>query len=136
MTCEMLGITRDCKDKELAWKLAKHLYFSPDSGRALFQETNILPSYKPNWGLEEIHQKRPYWGDQRLGTIYSRYAEQVPPQYSSPFVELAKSEMNAIVAECVEFYEENGRRGFEAFVRERLKESGDIIRRKMERNPF
>lgn len=132
----MLGITKKCDDKDLAWTLGQHLYMNPDDLGARFRVLNIIPPFKDAWTHPAFHKPRPFWSGQQIGTEYLALAEQVPPQYGSPFLELAKSKLGEVVAACVTYYDENGEAGFEVFVRDRLKQAADEVRRQMTRNPF
>ena len=132
----MLGITRKCRDKELAWKLARHMYMDPEDLGDRFRELNILPPFKDAWSNPAFHEKRPYWCNQRIGTEYIKLAEQTPPQFTSPFIQLAKSKMAEVVASCVAAYDPRRPEGLESFVRGRLKRAGDEVRKQMKRNPF
>jgi arabinosaccharide transport system substrate-binding protein len=138
----MIGITRKCPDKELAWKLVLHMYTNAEDLGRRFGDLNILPPFKDAWRQGAFHEPRAYWGNQRIGTEYIRLAEQVPPQYSSPFLQLAKSKMGEVVSACATWYSARGADGgpdeaaLDRFVRTRLKQAGDEIRRQMKRNPF
>ena len=83
-----------------------------------------------------LREPRPYWSDQPIGKLYAELAEQVPPQYVSPFTSLAKEKLGQVVSACASYYSSHGEEGFEAFVRVRLKQAADDVRRQMERNPF
>lgn len=132
----MLGITRKCREKALAFELAKHLYLNPEYLAERFRDLNILPPLKDAWKLPAINEPRPYWSGQRIGTLYAQLAEQVPPQYTSPFIRLAKNKMSEVVAACAAYYNRHGNEGFEDFARRRLKEAADYVRIQMKRNPF
>ena len=132
----MLGITKKCPNKDLAWALARHLYTDSEQLAARFRETNILPPLKDAWKHPAFNEPRPYWSGQPIGRLYAELAEQVPPQYTSPLTELAKSKLGTVVASCVAYYNAHGEEGFDAFVRERLKAAADDVRRQMTRNPF
>jgi arabinosaccharide transport system substrate-binding protein len=132
----MLGITKHCRNKELAWQLAQYLYFDRQQLAARYRETNILSPLKPAWDLPVLREPRPYWSDQPIGKLYAELAEQVPPQYVSPFTSLAKEKLGQVVSACASYYSSHGEEGFEAFVRVRLKQAADDVRRQMERNPF
>ncbi len=130
----MLGITRASKEPELAWALAKHLYLNPEELAERFRDTNILPALKDAWEHEAIHEPRGYWSGQRIGRLYAELAEQVPPQYSSPYIETAKHKMAEALSACARYWEDQGEDGFEAFVRARLKQGADEVRRLMKRD--
>ena len=132
----MLGITRKCQNKALAYKLAEHLYLNPEDLAARFRELNILPPLKDAWTLPAFDEPRPYWSGQPIGRLYAELAEDVPPQYTSPFIGLAKGKMGEVVSASAAYYRKHGGEGFEAFVRTRLKEAADYVRTQMKRNPF
>ena len=132
----MLGITKACPEPELAWEAAKHLYLDKEELAARFNETNILPPLKDAWEEPAFKEERPYWSGQRLGALYAQMAEEVPPQYSSPFITTAKGKMSEVVSACAAYYRSNGDDGFEDFARKRLAQAGDEVRRYMRRNPY
>ena len=132
----MLGMTRHCRDRDLAWKLARHMYMNKDDLGERFRELNILPPFKDAWDNPAFHERRPYWCNQRLGTEYIRLADQTPPQYTSPFIQLAKSKMGSVVANCLSAYDPRRPAGLREVVRQELKAAADDIRRQMKRNPF
>ena len=135
----MLAITERCPNKDLAWKLAQHLYLDPDDLAGRFRELNILPPVKDVWELPAFEERRPYWSNQRIGKDYAKLAQDVPPQYASPYIELAKSKMNEVVSACVTYWREHKEpdaKDFDAFVRAQLKQAADQVRRQMARNPF
>ena len=132
----MLGITKHCQDKDLAWKLAEHMYLDTDELAERFRGTNILPPLRDAWEHEAFKEKRPYWSNQPLGTLYAELADEVPSQYTSPFIESAKNKMSEVVSSCAAYYREHGEDGFDIFVRTRLKQAADEVRTYMTRNPF
>jgi ABC-type glycerol-3-phosphate transport system substrate-binding protein len=132
----MLGITRKCRDKDLAWQLARHLYLEPEELAKRFRDTNILPALRDAWTHEAINEPRPFWSNQPLGRLYADLADQVPPQYTSPYVDFAKSKMGEVISGCANYYDKNGAEGFDAFAGERLRQAADEVREMMKRNPF
>ncbi|MBM4039261.1 MAG: hypothetical protein FJ290_12175 [Planctomycetes bacterium] len=132
----MLGITRKCRDPKLAFQLAEHLYLNKEDLAERFRDLNILPPLRDAWKLPQFDEPRPYWSDQRLGKLYADLAEQVPPQYTSPFINLAKVKMGEAVSACAAYYNANGETGFDAYARARLKDAADYVRLQMTRNPF
>ncbi len=132
----MLGITRRSPNKQLAWEFAKHIYTDPNRLQDLFRETNIIPPLKDAWDLPAYQERNPYWSGQRLGRLYVSLADDVPPQYGSPYLELAKGELGTVIADTVAYYAANGEEGFREYVRSRLKRAADVVRRQMRRNPF
>jgi arabinosaccharide transport system substrate-binding protein len=144
----MLGITRKCRNKELAFALAEHLYLNPRDLASRFRDLNILPPLRDAWKLPEFNEPRPYWSNQPIGRMYAELAEQVPPQYTSPFINLAKTKMGEVVSACATFYnarftshlDEEARKRlekeFDEFARARLRAAADYVREQMKRNPF
>lgn len=132
----MIGITKHCKNPELAWELALHLYLNKEDLAQRFRDTNILPPVKEAWDHPAYHEPRAYWSNQPLGKLYAELAPDVPFQYTSPFVAIAKSKMSEALVSCVQYYKTHGDKGFEEFVRKRLKQSADEVRRLMRRNPY
>ena len=132
----MLGITKKCRNKKLAFELARHLYLNVEDLAGRFKELNILPPLKDAWRLPEFDEPRPYWSNQPIGRLYADLADQVPPQYTSPFIGLAKAKMGEVVSAAAARYRANGETGFDAFVRARLRQAADYVRTQMKRNPF
>ena len=138
----MIGITRRCRDRgraDLAWELALHLYVNDDTLEQRFHNTNILPPFKDQWGHPVIDAPNAFYSGQPIGRLYADLGDDVPPQYASPFIELAKTQISVAVARCAKWYDAHhgeGREAFEDFVRETLKETADIVRRETARNPF
>jgi arabinosaccharide transport system substrate-binding protein len=132
----MLGITKASQEQDLAWELAKALYLNKQDLAERFDGTNILPPLKEAWNQPEFKKPNPYFSNQPLGELYAQLAPQVPPQYSSPFVSIAKSKLGEAMVACVQQYNRSGERGFEQFCRAQLKESADEVRAMMKRNPY
>ena len=132
----MLGITKSCPDPELAWQVAEHMYFNKAELAERFRETNILPPLKDAWEHPAFDEPRAYWSGQKLGRIYADLADDVPPQYASPFIETAKSKMAGVISSCAAYYRENGQQGFEEFARARLRAAAQEVRRYIQRNPY
>lgn len=132
----MLGITRKCANRELAYGLARHLYLNPEDLAERFRDLNILPPLKDAWKLPAFNEPRAYWSAQRIGKLYAELADDVPPQYTSPFILLAKNKMSEVVSACAIYYNAHGDDGFDAYARARLKDAADYVRTQMRRNPF
>ena len=132
----MLGITNPCKNKDLAWQFALHLYTDKSQLEQRFLDTNILPALKDAWNQPGFAKPRDYWAGQPLGLTYAKLAPQVPFQYSSPLIGTAKAKMGEAVVSCVQRYNADGDRDFEPFVRAQLKKSADEVRRLAARNPY
>jgi arabinosaccharide transport system substrate-binding protein len=132
----MMGITRHCKNQDLAWQFALHLYLDKKELGARFQGTNILPALREAWTQPAFHEPRPYWSNQRIGALYAELAPHVPSQYTGPFIVPAKAKLGEAVVACVQYYNTNGEKGFEDYVRFRLRQSANEVRALMRKNPF
>lgn len=132
----MMGITRKCAKPDLAWELAMQLYYSREKLADRYLKSNILPPKRDLWNDPAIQAPKAFWSGERLGRIYAGLAPEVPPQYASPFTQLAKNKMSEAVVSCVQRYNANGDAGFEEYCRARLKQSADEVRRQMARNPY
>ncbi|MBN1903380.1 extracellular solute-binding protein [Candidatus Sumerlaeota bacterium] len=132
----MLGITENCKNIELAREFVEVIYLNRDDLADRFRETNIIPPLREAWDHAVFSEKRPYWSDQPIGKLYIDLADDVPPQYTSPYVGIAKAKLGEALSSCHAYYSKNGENGFDDFVRKRLKKAADDIRRIQRRNPF
>lgn len=132
----MIGLTKKSQHKELALELALHLYYDKETLPERFATTNILPPLKESWSHPEFDRRRPYWSNQPIGRLYADLAEQTPPQYTSPFITLAKGKLGEALVACVQYYRHNGPDGFDAFAERVLKAKARYVRRLIERDPF
>ncbi|MCC6441965.1 MAG: extracellular solute-binding protein [Armatimonadetes bacterium] len=132
----MVGITRHCPSPDLAWELAQHCYLDREQMGERFQETNILAPLRDAWDLPAFREPRAYWSNQPIGEIYARLADQTPAQYTSPFIQLAKSKMGEALVACVQYYQAHGEDGFAECAARAIKASADEVRRAMRRNPY
>lgn len=132
----MLGITKHCKDQDLAWELAKFLYLGRGGVEERFRKTNILPPVRALWKEPVIQEPRPYWSGEPIGAMYAKLAPHVPSQYTSPFISVAKGKFGQAMVESIQYYERNGDQGFDAFVHQTLKDRADEVRKQIARNPY
>ena len=132
----MLSLTKRCRNPELAWRFARHIYFDPDRLAEIFRETNILPPFQDAWTHPGFHRADAYWDGQRIGLRYIQLAPQVPVVYGSPYLQLAKDQMSNVISSCASYYNAHGEAGFADFARARLAAAADYVRKQMSRNPF
>lgn len=132
----MIGITKRCADPELAWELIMHLYLNKEALAQQFRNTNILPPARDLWDHPAYDEPRPFWSNQPLGRLYANLAPQTPPQYTSPYIGLAKAKLSEALIACVDYYNRYGERGFDGFVRQQMERAAAEVRRQMRRNPY
>lgn len=132
----MIGITKRCADPDLAWELIMHLYLNKEALAEQFRNTNILPPARDLWDHPAYDEPRPFWSNQPLGRLYANLAPQTPPQYTSPYIGLAKAKLSEALIACVDYYNRYGERGFDGFVRQQMERAAGEVRRQMRRNPY
>ncbi len=132
----MIGITKRCADPDLAWELIMHLYLNKEALAEQFRHTNILPPARDLWDHPAYDEPRPFWSNQPLGRLYANLAPQTPPQYTSPYIGLAKAKLSEALIACVDYYNRYGERGFDGFVRQQMARAASEVRRQMRRNPY
>jgi arabinosaccharide transport system substrate-binding protein len=99
----MMGLTKACRDPELAWKLMEHLYFSEAGMRERQASTEILPPIMTMWSDPFYHQPDPYFAGQRSGELYIQLAPQIPPRYVSFASGVATLALNDALVRATEY---------------------------------
>jgi ABC-type glycerol-3-phosphate transport system substrate-binding protein len=132
----MLGITRKCSDKALAWEFAKFLYLNKEDLAERYSETYILPPVPDAWSEPAFDQAYAFYGGQRIGRDYATLALDVPPQYTSPFQDVAKGKFGQVLIAGVGQYSKSGSTGLRDFLKRELKSRADEVRKRIARNPF
>ncbi|BCW96461.1 MAG: extracellular solute-binding protein [Fimbriimonadales bacterium] len=132
----MIGVTKRCADPDLAWELMMHFYFNKEALAEQFRNTNILPPARDLWDHPAYDEPRPFWSNQPLGRLFANLAPQTPPQYTSPYIGLAKAKLSEALIACVRYYDRYGARGFDGFVRQQMARAAAEVRRQMRRNPY
>jgi arabinosaccharide transport system substrate-binding protein len=132
----MLGFTKQSKQFERCWELGLLMYFDVESRIEQFKEFNILPPTRDAWSHPALSEPNPYFSNQPLGKLYAEQADNTPPQYTSPNIQLAKAKLGEALTDCATYYNKNGANGFEEYVRKRMKASGDEVRLQAKLNPY
>jgi arabinosaccharide transport system substrate-binding protein len=115
-----LMITKATKNPELAWALAKFLYFDTAELGKRFQATNILPVLKDAWNLPEFDRPNPYWSNLPIGKMYVALAPETPPVYSSPIDPQARTKLDEAFMRSAEHYAKHGEAGLMEAIRGNL----------------
>jgi arabinosaccharide transport system substrate-binding protein len=131
-----LAFTKQCRDFDLAWKLAKYLYFDEEQLGERFAATNILPPLKSAWELPELLEPREFFGGQPIGKLYAELAPQVPQEQSSPYATAANAKFAEAFINAKLYYEERGDEGLKEYIRAELKRTAEQVRRQIRRNVF
>ena len=132
----MLAISKKSPHLNLAVQAAEQLYLHPEELAHRFSQTNIIPPLRDAWNHPAFDRPDPFWSDQPVGRLYVNLAEEVPPQFTSPYVSTAKQKLGEAVSSCAAYYRSNGPDGFDEFVENTLKEAADSVRFYMARNRF
>lgn len=129
-TWGMTGLTlsKTSKNPELAWELAKYLYFNTPALGARFLATNIIPPLKEAWDLPELQLPNEFWSGQKLGAEYARLAPQTPPVYASPVYKSAQSKLDQAITRSGIYYEQHGEQGLREKVKEELDRSAAYLK--------
>ena len=107
-----LIIMKRTKNPELAWELAKFLYFDATELGERFQATNILPVLKDAWNLPEFGSARTRTGrTSRSASMYAALAPRRRRVYSSPVDAQARTKLDEAYARSAAHYETTARRG-------------------------
>lgn len=131
-----LVITRQSQRPDLAWELAKFLYFNPEDMGERFLVTNIIPPLREAWELPEFERPSAYYSGQPLGRVYAELAPETPPVYGSAEIDLASSKVNEAYTRVVEHYKSRGDTGLREVIRAELDRAEDYVQRKLARNAF
>jgi len=124
-----LAITKSTERPELAWQLAKSLYFDPAKLGRRFQFTNIIPPLMDSWSLPEFHTPSPFYGGQKLGLLYAALAPDTPADWSTPYKTRAADKLADVFLRALEHYRVHGNDGLDAVIqRELVRVSADIER--------
>jgi len=128
-----LMIMKATKKPDLAWELAKFLYFdTPELGKR-FAETNIVPVLKDAWNLPEFERPNPYWSNQPIGKMYAALAPETPAVYSSSVDAQARTKMYEAFARAADHYAKYGEAGLMEAIRAHLAKAAEDTRRYADR---
>jgi arabinosaccharide transport system substrate-binding protein len=124
-----LMIMKQTRHPDLAWELAKYLYFDTAELGGRFLATNILPALKDAWNLPEFETPFPYYSNQRVGQLYAALAPETPPVYSSPVDDAARIGLDRAFNRSAEYYVHNGEAGLLEKIRADLADAAEDVRR-------
>ena len=81
----MIGITKQCKNPDLAWEFLKFTYFDQQGLINRYDKTRIIPPLKAAWKAPIFSEPDPYLGGQRLGKLFTELSLELPPRYQNPY---------------------------------------------------
>jgi arabinosaccharide transport system substrate-binding protein len=129
-----LMIMKATQHPDLAWELAKYLYFDEASLGRRFAETNIVPVLKDAWTRPELDAPNPYFSNQPIGRMYAQLAPDTPAILSSPVDAVARAKLNEAFSRSLEFYKRHGEAGLTETIHAELARAAADVRRMADRN--
>jgi arabinosaccharide transport system substrate-binding protein len=93
----MIGITKQCKNRELAWEFLKFAYFDRQGLVNRYDKTRIIPPLKAAWDAPIFDERDPYLGGQRLGKLFTELSVDIPPRHQNPYWSEAEDLLNDAV---------------------------------------
>lgn len=127
----MIGITRACKNPDLAWQLVEYLYFSDDGLQARRQQSEILPPVKTMWADPYYHKPDPYYGGQKGHELLVQLAEQIPARHATPATGVATLALNGVLIRAVDHVNRHGPAGLEAACQQWLNDAAADLEKRM-----
>lgn len=115
-----LTISKTSKHPDLAWELAKYLYFSKDDLGDRFLITNIIPPLKDAWNLPQFAHPNEFYSNQPIGQLYASLASDVPEAFSSPIYKTALAKIDEAYTRAGLYYEQHGEQGIEQKIQQEL----------------
>src|SRR4029077_14785142 len=89
-------------NKQLAWEFTRFVTTNQDALNAVFQQTGIVPAFKPAWSSPIYDQPVPYLGGQAGFRLMLNLAQEVKPLRYSPVdalgTDLLNSEVDAAIS--------------------------------------
>lgn len=81
----MYGITKQCKNIELAWSFIRHICTGDETFANRFRKTTIIPPMQSAWTNPIFSVEDPYFGGQALGRMLTDLGNEVPTFHLNPF---------------------------------------------------
>ncbi len=135
----MMGISKTCRDPDLAWDLLVYLYFNPADLAERYAVTGIIPPLKEAWDLPVFKAGEPFFGGQHVGEIFTALGPDVPRTQITPFTTLVTTKMGEAIDNCVKWYDLKRTKdldGLREFARTELNRIAGVIKLQMSRLPF
>jgi len=131
-----MAITKQCKHPDLAWKLAKLLYYNKAKLGDRFRKTGILPPLRAAWELPQLAEPNAFYSNQPIGALFARLANDVPPSHPTPYSALAESKLYEVYQDAVIHLKQHGAAGLRERIRESLRGRAVEVREVVDRNLF
>jgi arabinosaccharide transport system substrate-binding protein len=86
----MIGITKTCRNPDLAWRLIEQLYLDPAAIRERQKTSGILPPIREYWVDPVYHQADSFYGRQKIDELYIQLAGELPETRMTPYTAQAQ----------------------------------------------
>jgi ABC-type glycerol-3-phosphate transport system substrate-binding protein len=129
-----LTISKSSKHPELAWELAKYLYFSKEDLGDRFLDTNIITPLKEAWDLPQFAKPNEFYSNQKLGQEYAKLAPDVPEAYSSPIYRNTFAKLDEALTRAGLYYDEHGEVGISEKIKAELDRAQEYLALRAERH--
>jgi arabinosaccharide transport system substrate-binding protein len=93
----MIGIPKNSKHPEEAWKLLEFLYFSQQGIQARQKFSNILPPVTTVWDDPAYQRPDPYFAGQKIDQLYIDLTRQIPTRCVTPASALASGYLSRVI---------------------------------------
>jgi ABC-type glycerol-3-phosphate transport system substrate-binding protein len=103
----MIGIPRNAKDPQAAWKLIELLYLSKQGAEARQHYTSILPPVMSQWNDPAYQRGDPYFSGQKIDRLYIELARKLPSRYVSPATSLASGYLSRVILQGCDFVQDH-----------------------------
>lgn len=132
-----LAITKQCKNPELAWKLAMYLYYDASQVGPRYAKTFILPPLRDAWAAPAIRDTPvPFYSEQKIGAEFAALADGVPRDFDTSYGAQANGKLSEAYTNAADYYDRHGENGLREFTAAELKRRADQVRHLMDRNVF
>jgi arabinosaccharide transport system substrate-binding protein len=128
----MIGITRQCRDPDLAWRLIETLYLSHDALAVRQSATSILPPIPEYWSDPAYQRPDPFYAGQQVDRLFLDLADEVPPRYVTPYTSAAQLMLATVLNRAVAHVRDRGDAGLEQACRGWLARADADVREMIE----
>jgi len=99
----MIGITRQCKDPDLAWQLIESLYLSKGSLKARLVASNMIPPIPEFWADPMYHQPDAFFPGQKTSEIFMDMARQLPERHVTAYTLPAQMALAVVMNRAIAY---------------------------------
>jgi hypothetical protein len=132
----MMGISRKCKNPDLAWKLLQSLYLEHEAIVYRRQQTSILPPVREYWQDDIYSLPDPFFMDGKSDAMFIALADQIPPRYATPFTTTSTGLLSDVVNQAVAHVRSGGSGDLKSKIRGWLEDARLDLSKRIEFGKF